>query len=331
MDFYAIYGVQPYTVPIIPVVRTTLREVKTTLPVRMTASTALLLTSILSPITSTVSTVTSSSDLTISSDDSRTTTPVTTTTTARKFQTYESFNRKDNKNRVTVSTKDPYFFKEPWTATVPYSTRFEPKIIFYWTRTTSSTFETTHKTTRASTTNTRSWRRTTWSVDKIIGSFRQTKSELISPTRKFVTRKITTTTKFQAERRRFILKTSVVESTVSPKVGWRVLKITSSTFNYTTSKTTSLNGNVADPAEKSHAQEVFFVLGSISFLLVVCGLSIYFGHQLIVKVNQKRGQRKFKEKKTLKNKYPLRGEKDAQEIISLYEEVPLKSSKVKTT
>ena len=109
------------------------------------------------------------------------------------------------------------------------------------------------------------------------------------------------------------------------------MKITSSTFNYTTSKTTSLNGNVADPAEKSHAQEVFFVLGSISFLLVLCGLSVYFGHQLIVKVNQKREQRKFKEKKTLKNKYPLRGEKDAQEIISLYEEVPLKGSKVKTT
>ena len=233
MDFYAIYGVQPYTVPIIPVVRTTVHEVKTTLPVRMTASTALLLTSILSPITSTASTVTSSSDLTISSDDSRTTTPVTTTTTARKFQTYEGFNRKDNKNRVTVSTKDPYFFKEPWTATVPYSTRFEPKIIFYWTRTTSSTFETTYKATRASTSNTRSWRRTTWSIDKIIGSFRQTESDLIRSTRKIVIRKISTATKAQSDRRRFVLKTSAIKSTVSPRVGWRVLKTTSANFNST--------------------------------------------------------------------------------------------------
>jgi hypothetical protein len=123
----------------------------------------------------------------------------------------------------------------------------------------------------------------------------------------------------------------VIESTVSPRVGWRVLKTTSSIFNSNTSKTVSLNGNAADPAEKSHSQEVFLILASISLLLVVFGLCIYFTHKVVSKVKRNRGQRKFKEKKSLKNKYPLRGEKDAQETISLYEEVPLKSSKVKTT
>jgi hypothetical protein len=113
MDFYATYGVQPYTVPNIPVVSTIVHEVRTTLPVRTTVSTALLLTSILSSVTITASTFTKLSGLSTSLDSRTTTSAVTTTTTARKFQTYESFNRKDNKNRFTVSTKDPYFFKEP--------------------------------------------------------------------------------------------------------------------------------------------------------------------------------------------------------------------------
>jgi hypothetical protein len=65
--------------------------------------------------------------------------------------------------------------------------------------------------------------------------------------------------------------------------------------------------------------------------LVVIGLFIYFAHKVFWKSNQNRWQRKIKEKKNQKNKYLLRGEKDVQETISLYEEVPLKDFGVKTT
>jgi hypothetical protein len=112
------------------------------------------------------------------------------------------------------------------------------------------------------------------------------------------------------------LKTSATKTTVSPKTGWRVLKTSPSFLNTTFVKMTSLKGNAADLAEKSHSEEVFLILGSISLLLVVIGLCIYFGHKVIWKSNRNRGQRKIKEKKNQKNKYPLRGGKDVQETIS---------------
>ena len=62
---------------------------------------------------------------------------------------------------------------------------------------------------------------------------------------------------------------------------------------------TSLKGNAADPAEKSHSQEVFLILGSISLLLVVIGLFIYFAHiKFFGKVTKTEGKGKLRRRKT---------------------------------
>jgi hypothetical protein len=149
MDFYAIYGIAPYTEPsVIPVtdvpyVRTTV----TTSTMYMT-TTALLLTTILK--TTTVVPTVKSTVVTTLPTTSASTTIVTTSqmTTFRNDQvkienvTPRKFPVTTRKEKfpVTVAertsvTKIPYYI--PRIVTPRYSTLKEPQVIYSWTRTTS--------------------------------------------------------------------------------------------------------------------------------------------------------------------------------------------------
>jgi hypothetical protein len=180
MDFYAIYGIAPYTEPPVilvtdvPYVRTTV----TTSTMYMT-TTALLLTTILR--TTTVPPTTSSTpSVTTLPTTSSITTVVTTSqmTTSRKDQVkienvisgkIPVTTRKEKFSVTTAKripvTKIPYHI--PRIVSPRYSTLKEPQVIYSWTRTTSPA---PIVSTRAST-----YRyfikgaKTTWSKEKIMG------------------------------------------------------------------------------------------------------------------------------------------------------------------
>jgi hypothetical protein len=180
MDFYAIYGIAPYTEPpVIPVtdvpyVRTTV----TTSTMYMT-TTALLLTTILKtttvvptvqstpavttlPTTSSVTTIVTTSQMTAFRNDQvkiEKVTPRKIPVTIRKEKFPVTF------AESTFVTKIPYYI--PRIVTPRYSTLKEPQVIYSWTRTTSPA---PIVSTRAST-----YRyfikgvKTTWSKEKIMG------------------------------------------------------------------------------------------------------------------------------------------------------------------
>jgi hypothetical protein len=148
MDFYAIYGIAPYTEPpVIPVTDVPyVRATVTTSTMYMT-TTAMLLTTILKTPT-VASTVKTTSTVTTLPTTSSITTIVTTSqmTTFRndrvKIENVISrkvpvTTRKEN-FPVTVTesvTKIPYYI--PRIVTPRYSTLKEPQVIYSWTRTTS--------------------------------------------------------------------------------------------------------------------------------------------------------------------------------------------------
>jgi hypothetical protein len=335
MDFYAIYGISPYTEPPVfpvtdsPYVRTTV----TTSTMYMT-TTALLLTTILK--TTTVSpTIKSTPAVTTLPTTSSITTVVTTSqmTTFRNDQvkTENVIPRKfpvtSQKEQFPVTiperisvTKIPYNIPRivtPW-----YSTLKEPQVIYSWTRTTSPA---PIISTRAST-----YRyfikgvKTTWSKEKIMGI------KLLPSTVKlpgvYIPAKESKTWPFN-RRGKYLKRTSSETLFLTSS---EALKILNSSAGFFEMRNSSESVLYEEKSEEINS-DILSIIAIVMVGLLFTGFASYVVYRHISCT--KKLKIKFPSEKAKKKteRHPLRTKKPNSEKISISKDLPLQAPEVKTT
>ncbi len=335
MDFYAIYGIAPYTEPPVlpvtdaPYVRTTV----TTSTMYMT-TTALLLTTILKtttvpptiqsipvvttlPTTSSITTVVTTSQMTTLGKDQvkiENVTPRKILVTTRK----EMFPI-TAQEKIPV-TKVPYNI--PRIVTPRYSTLKEPQVIYSWTRTTPpapivSTSVSTYRYFIKGV-------KTTWSKEKIMGInlLPSTAEPLVSyiPEKKFKT--------WYFDRRgKFLVRSSSKTLLSTSSEALKILNSSSGIF-----EVRNLNESVSyeEKNEKINSDILSIITIVMVGLLFVGFVSyvVYRHFSCTKKLKIKFPSEKVKKRK---EKHPLRAKKPNFEKISIGEDLPLKVPEVKTT
>ena len=348
MDFYAIYGVQPYTDPPVfpvyynPTLRTTSSSVVSTTSTSMIITSTLLLSTLYSSVPTTTGTNVDAMT-TVSSTSS-----MSTFLTSSMFSTYKKAQKKipetyvqgtkiipdyygkkifrTTKRKYSASTRDPYHIRDPWTATIPYSTRFEPKIIFSWTRTTSpSTLQV-----KGSSIPRNLWSiRTTWPKEKIIGGQNIVESSSTTP-KVFSTRRFSPLNQLnQFSRRRFVVRTTKNIEETSTKGFWRALKKSTQLPEFISSK---INEVVAEKSlENENPYKEIAIIFIIMFVGTFAGIVVFACFNYFSRFKNLKIKLCGDKKKKSKVNFELRKRNCDVEIISIGEDIPLNSPEVKTT
>jgi hypothetical protein len=337
MDFYAIYGIAPYTEPpVLPVFPVTdspyVRTTVTTSTMYMT-TTALLLTTILKTTVS--PTVKSTPFVTTLPTTSSITTVVTTSqmTTFRNDQVKienfipRKFSVTTRKKIFPVTaqegvhiTKIPYNI--PRIVTPRYSTLKEPQVIYSWTRTTSSG---PIVSTRAST-----YRyfikgvKTTWSKEKIMGI--KLLSSTAKPIGSFIPAKKSKTWHFNG-RGKYLKRTSSETLFSTSSEALTILNSSSGIFEMR-------NSNESISYEEKIEEIDSDILSIIAITMVgllFVGLALHVVYRYVSCT--KKLKIKIPSEKVVKKteRHPLRTKKPNSEKISIGEDLPLTAPEVKTT
>jgi hypothetical protein len=335
MDFYAIYGIAPYTEPPVlpvtdaPYVRTTV----TTSTMYMT-TTALLLT-IIVKTTTVPPTIRSTQVVTTLPTTSSVTTVVTTSqmTTLRKDQIkienviprkIPVTTRKEMfpvivQEKISV-TKVPYNI--PRIVTPRYSTLKEPQVIYSWTRTTSpapivSTSASTYRYFIKGV-------KTTWSKEKIMGI------NLLPSTAKpfgmYIPEKKSKTWYFN-RRGKYLMRTSPKALLSTSSEALKILNSSSGIFEMRNSNESILYEEKSEEISSNILSIVALVMVGLLFVGVVLHV-VYRQISCTKKLKIKFPSGKVKKRK---EKHRLRAKKPNSEKISIGEDLPLKVPEVKTT
>jgi hypothetical protein len=335
MDFYAIYGIAPYTEPpVIPVadvpyVRTTV----TTSTMYMT-TTALLLTTNFKT-TTVVPTGQSTPAVTILPTTSSITTIVTTSqmTTFRNDQVKiqkviprqipvavrkEKFPVTTPKRNLV--TKIPYNIRR--IVTPRYSTLKEPQVIYSWTRTTSPAPTVS---TRAST-----YRyfikgvKTTWSKEKIMGI--RLLPSTAKPSGVYVPAKGSKTWPFN-RRGKYLKRTSSETLFPTSSEALKILNSSAGFFEMHNSSESVLYEQKSDGIDS----DILSISAITMVGLLFVGFAIYVVYKRISCTKNFKVKFPSEKVKKRKEKHPLRAKKPNFEKISIGEDLPLKTPEVKTT
>ncbi len=335
MDFYAIYGIAPYTEPpVVPVTDVSYMRTTVTTSTMYMTTTAMLLTTILRtttvvptikstpsvttlPTTSSIATIATTSQMTTFSNDQvkiENVIPrkIPVTTRKEKFPVTVA-------ERTSV-TKIPYYI--PRIVTPRYSTLKEPQVIYSWTRTTSPA---PIASTRAST-----YRyfiqgvKTTWSKEKIMGI--KLLPSTVNPPGVYVPAKESKTWLFN--RRGKYLKRTSSETLFSTSS--EALKILNSSSGFFEMHNSSESLLYEEKSEEINS-DILSIIAITMVGFLFASFAIYVAYRRFLCTKKLKIKFPSEKAKRKTEKHPLRAKKPNFEKISIGEDLPLKAPEVKTT
>jgi hypothetical protein len=335
MDFYAIYGIAPYTEPPVilvtdvPYVRTTV----TTSTMYMT-TTAFLLTTILRTTTVPPSIPSTPSVTTLPATSSGTI--MVTTSQMTTFRNDQVKIEKVTPRQIPVTVRKEKFpvttpertpvtkipYNIPRIVTPRYSTLKEPQVIYSWTRTTSPA---PIVSTRAST-----YRyfiegvKTTWSKEKIMGI--KLLPSTAKPPGAYVPAKESKTWPF--DRRGKYLKRTSSETLFSTSS--EALKILNSSAGFFEMHNSSESILYEEKSEEIDS-DILSIIAITMVGLLFASFAIYVVYRRFSCTKKLKIKFPSEKVKRKTEKHPLRAKKPNFEKISIGEDLPLKTPEVKTT